>query len=155
MEEKAYLQKVKDRFQTGAVIAELRAELFYEEHFEWRWMASKLKQSGFLSFADTVTKELMQSYSEKCLQYALSHTPGMVRGMQNGILSVNVLAGRKIEYEAVNYAMKRPKKHFAAFEMPVIVDLDSETLYYYRKTPLWGAIYYRSVREWIEQKFSI
>ena len=49
---------------------------------------------------------------------------GMVRGMQNGILSVNVLAGRKIEYEAVNYAMKRPKKHFAAFEMPVIVDLD-------------------------------
>lgn len=154
MEEQAYLQKVKDRFQPGAVIAELRAELFYEEHFEWKWMASKLKQASFLSFADTITKEMLQSYSDKCLHYALDHAPGMVRGMQNGILSVNVLAGRKIDYGAVNYAMKRPKKHFAAFEIPVIADLDSEKLYFYRKTPMWGAIYYRSFREFIEQKLS-
>lgn len=47
-----------------------------------------------------------------------------------------------------------PVKHWAAFEMPIVFDLASGGLYYYEKTPLWGAAYFAGFRREIQANLS-
>ncbi len=44
-----------------------------------------------------------------------------------------------------------PRKHWAAGEMPVIMNARSGALSYYRKTPIWGYAYYAGFRKQIEK----
>ena len=43
-----------------------------------------------------------------------------------------------------------PIKHWAAFEMPIVYDVANGGLYYFEKTPVWGAAYYAGFRREVE-----
>ncbi len=55
--------------------------------------------------------------------------------------------------EAKKIAQQRPKKHFAASEMPIIFDLKENKLYYYDENQFWGSIYYKTFKEFINRYF--
>lgn len=150
-----YMNKLSTRFKELDTIPSLNAMNFYEEKFEMKWLATKLKQFSFVSSAEYISAEIMQNYSAQCFDYALKEYQELPRGLQNGVVSFNVLVSNKIDEAAVQFSLLRPKKHFSAFEVPIIVDLSKEKIYYYQKTPIWGAIYYKHIREYIEANFII
>jgi len=150
-----YLAKVEMRF-SGKQVPDINAPQvtqFYEEKFKATWLATKLKMYSFVAYQSHISKESIATYSDSCTKYALNAYQGLPRGFQNGVGSINVLASESIDAEAIEYAMARPKKLFAAFEMPVIYDLANDRVFYFTKTPMWGAIYYKYIREYIEQNF--
>ena len=55
--------------------------------------------------------------------------------------------------DAKKFTQERPKRHRAAFEMPVIFDLKESKLYYYTKNQIWGYIYYKDFKIFIETYF--
>ncbi len=117
--------------------------------------ATKMKNFSFVSCSDKIDLNDIINYSSACMDYALKIYEGLPRGFQNGILSFNVLVSEKVSAEAKKFVAARPKKHFAAFEMPIIVDLTDKSLYYYKKTPMWGGLYYRYFRKFIEKHFVV
>lgn len=150
-----YQQKLDERFGKREFIPSLKAEMCYEEKFQMKWIFTKLKQFTFISKADTISGEAIKTYSAGCIDYALKKYKGLPRGVQNGVGSYSVMVSDNVDESAIVFATSRPKKHFSAFEMPVIVDLKNQRLYYYNKTPLWGAVYYKHFREYIERNFSL
>ena len=46
---------------------------------------------------------------------------------------------------------KAARKHYAGGELRVLMDLGAGRLHYLRKTPLWGAAYYRGHRKMIAE----
>lgn len=148
-----YLALVQGRYMTSKQNEALNAAQFYEEQFEVKWLASKLKQFSFVSFREKIGEAELRDYSARCIQTALQEYKGLPRGFQNGVVSFNVLAGYDLDQSAIDFAAKRPDKHFSAFEMPVLVDLKTQQIYYYTSTPMWGAIYYKHFREYITKNF--
>jgi len=151
-----YLSKVEAKFSTAKDVAveQYRTKMLYEEKFEMKWIATKLKMFSFVTYAPHVTAQDISDYSNLCIAHALSTYKGLPHGFQNGVASFNVMASEKVDPEAIAFAKSRPKKHFAAMQMPVIYDLSSNEIFYYEKTPLWGAIYYKHFREYIQKNFN-
>jgi len=132
----------------------LEVKRVYEEKFQLEWMATKLKINSFITRMDKIGYEDIVSYSSSCIGHALEIQKGLPRGMHNGIVSFNILVSENICQEAIDFVTSRPKKRFAAFEMPIIYDLHKEQIYYYKGTPLWGSMYYKYFREYIEKNFN-
>jgi len=151
-----YLSTVESRFaeKNEVSIGRFKAMQFYDEVFKVKWVATKLKIFSFVAFQSELRKQDMIDYTNLCLEKALNEYKGLPRGMQNGVASFSVMAAENIDAETIAFAMSRPKKHFAAFEMPVIFDLTANKLFYYEKTPIWGSIYYKHFREHIEKCFN-
>jgi len=152
-----YMSAVGPRLFGGSIVGinQGSALQFYEERTEAKWFATKLKIYSFVSYMPRVSRADIVGFSEGCMAYALQNYSGLVRGAQNGVVSFNVLAGDSCDPEAVELAQARPTKHWAAMEMPVLVDLPRNQVFYYRKTPIFGAIYYSYFRKYIEEKFTI
>ncbi len=87
------------------------------------------------------------------MDYSLKNNKGLPRGLRSGVVSFSLLVSSNVDESAKKFAQSRPKKHFAAFEIPAIFDLKENKFYYYEKTPFRGFIYYKSFREFIEKYF--
>ncbi len=149
----AYLQTVSLRLGAGQFVPSLQAQQFYEEEFKIKWGASKMKKYAFVSYMPLVTADSMVGYSKRCMQYALDNYKGLARGIQNGVASFAVMAGEQIEQGAVDFVLASPEKHWAAFEMPVLVDLGARRVFYFQGTPLWGALMWKDLRGFVAQNF--
>ena len=154
----AYLQTVTARFPESEKKGELildhvHAHQFYGEKFAFKWMATKLKIFSFVSYRSEISEAAIKAYSGKCMSQALEGYGGLRRGMQSGVVSFHVLVSKYVDPKAIAWVKSRPKKRFAAFEMPVIYDLTNQKLYYYEEKPMWGSIYYSFFREYIEERF--
>ena len=149
----AYLQTISLRLGDGQFVPALQAQQFYEEEFKIKWGAAKMKKYAFVSHMPRVTADSMVGYSKRCMQYALDHYKGLARGMQNGVASFAVMAGEQIEQGAVDFVLASPEKHWVAFEMPVLVDLTARRIFYFQGTPLWGALMWKDLRNFVAQNF--
>jgi hypothetical protein len=112
---------------------------------------TQMKNSAVIGFADAVTKESMEKFTEDAFKHTLETTEGLPRGMQTGVSCFAVLVSGDVSEDAKKWVQEKPKSSFAAFRMPVIVDLSSGQTFYYRKTPIWGCAYYRGFRSFIEK----
>jgi hypothetical protein len=90
-----------------------------------------------------------------CLAYARKNRRGLSPGIQNGIVSNNILVSKNIDKEAVDFVLSRPKKYYSVFELPIIVDLAKREMYYYKDNVLWGAMYNSFIRNYVADNFSI
>ncbi|TCT17232.1 hypothetical protein EDC18_101530 [Natranaerovirga pectinivora] len=151
-----YSTKVKSRYNGSKSIEgkENLIDVLYDEKFEWKWFATKLKMFSFISYSSIVEENTIKAYSKTTFEYARKNYKGLPRGIQNGFTSFALLASEDISKEAIDFVQRRPTKHFSAFEMPILYDLNREVLYFYRNTPIWGQIYYEYFREYILKNFS-
>lgn len=152
-----YLNKVSQRYtRTDEIqINSLEVKSMYEEIFQMKWLATKLKIFSFISYTNKIDASDIVIYSYACVDYSLKNYKGLPRGIQNGISTFNVLVSENVSKEAIKFATARPKKHFALFEMPIIFDLTNEKIYYYNNTPIWGFMYYKYFRKYIETHFNV
>lgn len=149
-----YVRSINARLGTGIWVPYLNAWQYYDEEFRMKWGASKMKRFSFVTRMDRVDGALVRQFSAACTQYALNNYPGMARGMQVGIASFAVIASRNVEESAVRQVMETPPAHFAAFEMPILLDLTTGAFYHMQKTPLWGALMWSDLRKYADQKFA-
>lgn len=155
MDYKVYRDMVVGRYDNVSTgeIGDYQADVMYEEEFKWRWIATKLKMFSFINYSEHVSRETVESYSKLCFKYAIKNYKGLPRGCQCGVAFFPVIASENIDEDAVSFVRTRPKKHFSAFGMPAIYDLKKEELYYYAETPIWGSIYYKYLRGYVEKNF--
>lgn len=157
MDYQQYSAQIKAKFiDTRQVnLSGLETLVAYEEVFKWEWIATKLKIFTFLSYADKVDEDLLKTHTKNCLQYAYKNKKGLPRGLQNGIVSYSILASENIDPSAITFVSKKPKKHYSAFEMPIIVDLSKNELYYYKDKIVWGALYDSYMTKYLLHNFSL
>jgi hypothetical protein len=93
----------------------------------------------------------LHSFSDTSFRYALSaKTIPLPRGLFEAVFcfpvavvpQVQASTGETVRNEA-------PRRHWSSFEMPVIFETASSTLYYYEKTGVWGAAYFAGFRNLI------
>ena len=106
-----------------------------------------------VSLADSADISYLREYNMKVTEFVLdtlgSHKG---RGAGAGVLSMPILMCKSPTDEAVEWVESNiSPKHWAAFEFPVLVSLSSGQTSYCKKTPIWGAVYYRGFRKFVQE----
>jgi hypothetical protein len=74
----------------------------------------------------------------------------LLRGMQFGYMVIQCVATYEAQPELIRYVEQQPPKHWALFELPVVADLATSQLHYYRTTGVWGAAFFSDMRKMVE-----
>lgn len=148
-----YLRQVEQRMGQPNWVPQLNAYAFYDEEFRVKWAATKMKRFSFVTCMESVDLPQVRAYSAACMDFALKNYPGLSRGMQSGVASFAVIVSRNISPLAIQEVMNTPPSHFAAFEVPVLVDLGLGRIYHINKTPVWGALLWKDMRTYADMKF--
>ncbi|SHF27528.1 hypothetical protein [Pedobacter caeni] len=130
-------------FKGHETIAGIACTIGYDKKFKWAWMATQL--NTFIIIGETeelIDKNKIEQFSNACYEYAIKNNQGWPRGLQSGIGAVAILKGKSIDRSAAVFCEKLTKKHFSAFEVPVLYDLEKKKTIRYLTRPLWGTIYF-------------
>jgi hypothetical protein len=157
MNNQEYLQAVKSRFGKKVTFRQDTHNMLitYEEIFKWSWMATKLKITSFVKYLPSTQLSDIVSFSEICLKQAIREKKGLPIGLQNGVVSYNVIASDEISSDAITFATSCPNMHFAAFEIPVLFDLTRKEIHYYKGEIIWGMMYESFLKEYLINHFYI
>jgi len=72
-----YVSKVDLGNSTRVQILGSDTIVSYEEVFQWKWFATKLKIFSFIAYSNEIDKHQIESYSNECLQYAKDNMRGL------------------------------------------------------------------------------
>lgn len=156
----SYLEKVKQRLAENGFEIKRRVSVPpYQLNLvagKSSWELSKFgKITRFVlaTSMDKVDIETLQDFSTRSTKYALDNRGSILpRGFGGSLLAVPVIISEDFE-EALKKSIEETpaKKHWAAFEFPVLISLKDKRMYYCKKTPTWGAAYYRGFRKFVEK----
>lgn len=95
----------------------------------------------------------IQSFSMASTRYALDNRGSLLpRGLGGSLFSIPVIVSYDFDIDIKLWMEKTiVKKHWAAFEFPVLISLKDRKIYYCKKTPIWGSAYYRGFRKFVEE----
>ena len=143
MEYDIYKEHILSRFsnRSDLIVNNFETTVSDEELFKGAWLAAKWKIFSFICYKDVVDLEIIQEFSSTTYDYCRKHYKGLLFGLQGSFMSFSVLASRKVDPYAIQYVCENSKPHYAAFEIPMIYDLESEILYYPKRFPLRGSLY--------------
>jgi len=154
-----YLQIVHDRFLHDKfqlrqdTVADVDVTVATMQEFKLSWLATKMHFFGIYGVLGEVTKANIERFSAEAFQFAHRNYTGIARGLQSGFSSISALITTNATPDAKNWVAHFAKKHFASFEIPVLVDLSTLELVYCRKKPIWGRIYYGRIHDFIERYY--
>jgi len=114
----------------------------------------KMTRFMLVAKVSNVDASTVQDYSARTTKYALDNPrTGLPRGLGGGVLSIPVLVSEDFDDEVKRWITETlAPKHFAAFEFPVLISTRLRQVYYCKKTPVWGAAYYRGFRRFVEKQ---
>jgi hypothetical protein len=109
---------------------------------------------NFFTFAEipNLSPAVLQQFSGASFQFANKNKDfPLPNGLFDAVFCYAVAMTENLLPETMEFIRNTaPIKHWAAFELPVAIDLTSGNLVYFEKTPLWGAAYYSGFRREIE-----
>jgi len=106
------------------------------------------------SLPANATAHAFESFSEQMFNMASRHRSGAPLGFGGMLVVYPLLITENISSELAGFIKEYCPKHFAATEFPSVIDLNTGFVYYYEKTPAWGAFYYAAFRQETYQFFS-
>ncbi len=124
-----------------------------KQEFQLLWFGTQMNIFVIMGYADNISREVIESFSRHAIDYAIKNNHGLPLGFLSCVTSFALLVSSGIDEDAKQFVQGSYKKHFAAFEMPVLFNVKSKELFYYRDTPFWGSIYYKFFRDFIEKFF--
>lgn len=92
--------------------------------------------------------------SAEALRTALKHKVAVPRGFGSGVLVYPVFVVQQAGPELVALTEKPAPKHWAAFEFPVVAELATGRLLRLEKTAVWGAAYFKRMRQEADELFT-
>jgi len=116
----------------------------------------KMTRAITVASLETVDIGTIQSFSMASTKYALDNRDSLLpRGFGGSLLSVPVIVADDFNID-IKLRMEKTlaEKHWAAFEFPVLISLKDRKIYYCKKTPIWGAAYYRGFRKFVEDNLN-
>ena len=102
---------------------------------------------------DTVDAKTAEAFTKAADEYAKSNNSGLPRGLQSGIYTLAVIVSQKVDQTAIDYVSKAPPSQWAAIALPVIYNLENDSLHYFTGTPIWGFAMYRGLRKYVVERF--
>jgi len=116
----------------------------------------KMARFILVTVMDKANIKNIQNFSSTSTKYALDNRDSLLpRGFGGSLLSIPVIVSEDFDMEVKKWMEKTlAKKHWAAFEFPVIISLKDRKLYYCKKTPIWGALYYKGFQKFVEEQFN-
>lgn len=105
--------------------------------FRLRWGAIRLHTSVFLFALEGLTQRDAKALTTSARQYAIDHKTGLKAGMGTGTLSVPVFLCANADDAAKRWFTHELAPVFAAMALPVLLDLETGSLFYYRGQ--WGS----------------
>ena len=126
-----------------ATIGGIKCSVAYIKKFKWSWLATQLNAFVIIGETETLIDRItIENFSKSCFEFATKNSQGWPRGIQSGIGSIAILKGSNVDPSAVKFVEDFSKKHFSAFEIPVVYDSEKKRAFRYVSTPLWGKIYF-------------
>src|SRR6267143_2580174 len=109
------------------------------------------------SIDNVTTPDLVKDFSSRAMKYCLDNRDSLLpRGFGGSLLSVPTIVSEGFPEEIKKWiGGNRSPRHWAAFEFPVLVSTVDRQIYYYKKTPLWGAAYYGGFRKFVEEVLGV
>jgi hypothetical protein len=124
--------------------------LIREDVFKIYWMA-RVRFCSFVAVADDLDVELAQQFVLLNLKIARNE-----RSKIGELLAViSVIACEHVTDEVREMAESRPPKHTTMSEYLVVADLSEHKAYYYRGPILYGILYEKFEREYIDGHFAL
>ena len=103
----------------------------------------------FAEFA-SVDEATIKEFARRAFDYARksSGVPLLPRGLYGNLTCLPVAVVDRVDScTAGAVCSDTPPKHWGAAEMPVVYDLSTTELHYFRKTPRWRALFWERERE--------
>ena len=155
----SWLQQVSQKLGANSY-QPLPAEKYQPQNFKYAAHRSRFEISkfgmaeNFFTFAEipNLTPEILQQYSSASFKFANANksTP-LPNGWFVATFCYAVAITANLNPQLAQYVRDTaPIKHWGAFEMPVVFDLANGGLYYFEKTPVWGAAYYAGFRKEVQ-----
>lgn len=125
------------------IIGGINCSIGYEKVFKWSWLATQLNTFVIIGATDQqIDRVLIESFSKACFEYATKNNQGWPRGLQSGVASIAILQGANIDVSGAVFCEKLSKKHWSAFEIPVLYYTPDKRPIRFLSKPLWGTIYF-------------
>ncbi|MCU6747567.1 zinc ribbon domain-containing protein [Faecalicatena acetigenes] len=141
-----YLNTLNTRFEEQAeFVSSLHSYLYISKRMSAALV--NMHQYFFITQNDNADYQIMENYTKACVQYALDNYKGLPRGLQKGVGIYAVMCQTKADPNAVAYTKKKPNKHYAAFELPIVVDLSKRQIEYMETTPAWGFAMWKGIKK--------
>lgn len=127
-------------------------EMVYIKKFKLVWFASRLNLFIIIRKTDEVIdKKLIDSFSRSCYQYALNNYKGIPRGFQAAVASIAILKGKNVDDSAIKFCEYDLRKHWSAFEIPVVYDTDRKVGFRFKSKPAWGYLFFPYLEKTLNQ----
>jgi len=149
-----YLSRIKDRLEAEGFL--IKDDIIYKhQHFDYVAKRTRLESDKmsfitnaylFTRFASLDVRSLRE-FSKVSFKYSERHL-GILwpRSLFYGIGCFPVVIVNSIDSNTADYVRNHVRKHWAAWEMPVIYNLASRELYYFELTPSYGGLYWEQMR---------
>ena len=129
-------------FLKNEMIGEVSSAIGYIKEFRWSWLGTQL--NTFIVIGETeqsIRLDTIAKFSGDAFQFALKNNKGWPRGLQSGVGSIAILIGPDVDSSAVQFCESFSKKHWSAFEIPVVFDTSTNKLSMHTSSPAWGSLY--------------
>lgn len=156
----SWMQQINQRLMANSFVP-LAPEIYQPQGYKYvvrrtRFEFSKFGMAeNFFTFAEipNLTPDLLRSYSNTAFHFAKTNkTVPLPCGFFEAVFCFAVAITANLHPQMAQYVRETtPIKHWAAFEMPVVFDLANGGLYYFEKTPLWGAAYFNGFRKEVQR----
>ncbi len=145
------LESIKNKLQSKSIylseapIFEKPTVIGYEKKFRWRWMATQL--NTFIVATDfgdeNITIKLLEEHLTTSFRFAKKNYTGWPRGLQSGLAVISIVISSHIEEASKEYCLQlKSGKKWAGFSIPVTINTSTNEMYHFKKSPIWGMIYY-------------
>jgi hypothetical protein len=157
----AYLATVAPRLAADGFLCTLEDEGPYVmTAHRSRLEISKLANvdtSFLFAYLPSPSIDELRRFSAGCFRSALAARKGwrLPRGLFEGVFCYSVaLVDSAAPEVAQSVRNELPPKHFSAIEIRIVYELPSARLFFYEKTPIWGAAYAAGQRNLIRRMLS-
>ncbi|MCJ7580234.1 MAG: hypothetical protein MUP98_06840 [Candidatus Aminicenantes bacterium] len=120
-------------------------------YFSWKGFVI-LSQHFLISYIENPTLQDEQDLFDHGFKLGkkINRIP-LLRGMQFGYMIIPIIVTKNVEESLLSYVTNTPRKHFSIFEFPVIVDLEKNQIHYFKKTAIWGALFFSDMRKTVSK----
>lgn len=115
--------------------------------FKMRWSFTRLHTFVLFGRVEHATGDNVREFSALCARWAAQDKGGMPRGFQTGSAVLPVLVCDTADASAREELDRRPAKHFALFELPMLVELSQGRWATYTGRMRWGGVYQDFLRD--------
>ena len=126
------------------------ATMYQEDIFKLYWMA-RVRFSSFISTVDEADEAIVSQFTAMNMLAAKKNRSKL----GELICVVSVVICDKVSDKVREMAETRPAKHSTASEYLVVVDLPKREIYYYTGPILYGVLYEKFEREYINGHFGL